>query len=689
MSGTDYTQTANLQLYKPIKDAAIGTWGDLINTNADTLDALLASSAAGPFLPLAGGQMSGGLNVTATGGSAVRSVQDRFGEVADVRDFYSGNWDTAFDAAFNSLPATGGVVWVPPGDYAWNAAHVWANKPVALIGAGKGITRIAVNHTGVGLTINQIGANAIFNRTKIEGFTFYAGAAAGPTQGVIAVNYPSGASWPTSYQGATFTASHVEMQSNSGTTGPTWANTFRTGFTLTGCWQAKLLDIHFFGAPTNPGLSGSYALGLAECEDTRIVQLFAQYGQAAVTILDHGEGIDLVGASIVGCDWGINVGPSATNWPNPSYLLFNLIQVVDCECNTYLGAFSLRNVQNTIATSNHFSRFADSGASRWIFANLTDCNWSVITDNRLEPGGATGSTNTYVSLTATASWGAFNNIFRDSVMDTSAPGMVWAVFSGSPDPSLYNTVEAVISSGVRRIAGPGLNIANTAGTTLLTLATNGVLTTPTGVLQPTGGVSFGTNTGASDTDFTKHIALNTTAGAGINYATGGHVAIATQSGGSVAFYQGTTSIGFMNSTGLNMPVGGAAAAAGAFTTLAASGVMSPIGGLSFGTNTGASATDLSKGIIMNTNGPSGINFYSGGINMRVEAGSAVAWYQGTTNMGYLNNNGLVSVGGLGVHGTAASATKPTVTGAKGSNAALASLLTALVGYGLVNDSTTA
>jgi hypothetical protein len=33
--------------------------------------------------------------------------------------------------------------------------------------------------------------------------------------------------------------------------------------------------------------------------------------------------------------------------------------------------------------------------------------------------------------------------------------------------------------------------------------------------------------------------------------------------------------------------------------------------------------------------------------------------------------------------------KPTVTGAKGGNAALASLMTALAGFGLVTDSTTA
>jgi hypothetical protein len=49
---------------------------------------------------------------------------------------------------------------------------------------------------------------------------------------------------------------------------------------------------------------------------------------------------------------------------------------------------------------------------------------------------------------------------------------------------------------------------------------------------------------------------------------------------------------------------------------------------------------------------------------------------------------LTMTGPLGINGSAAPA-KPTVTGAKGSNAALASLLTALVSYGFITDSTTA
>jgi hypothetical protein len=87
------TTTPNLALNKPTYDSDADNWGYLINDNADTLDALLASSAAGTFLPLAGGQMSGPLNLTATAGSTVRSVQDRFAEVVNVID-YGAKGDT-------------------------------------------------------------------------------------------------------------------------------------------------------------------------------------------------------------------------------------------------------------------------------------------------------------------------------------------------------------------------------------------------------------------------------------------------------------------------------------------------------------------------------------------------------------------------------------------------------------------
>ncbi|HEY2416413.1 MAG TPA: hypothetical protein VGH84_00720, partial [Steroidobacteraceae bacterium] len=60
MSGTDYNTTPNLGLYKPIYNADPENWGTHLNSNADTLDAHLATSGGtAVFLPLAGGTMLG------------------------------------------------------------------------------------------------------------------------------------------------------------------------------------------------------------------------------------------------------------------------------------------------------------------------------------------------------------------------------------------------------------------------------------------------------------------------------------------------------------------------------------------------------------------------------------------------------------------------------------------------------
>jgi hypothetical protein len=62
-SGTDYTRTTNLQLYKPIYDMDAENWGTHLNWNADVLDGLFPQGASGTYLPLSGGTMTGGLIV--------------------------------------------------------------------------------------------------------------------------------------------------------------------------------------------------------------------------------------------------------------------------------------------------------------------------------------------------------------------------------------------------------------------------------------------------------------------------------------------------------------------------------------------------------------------------------------------------------------------------------------------------
>jgi hypothetical protein len=109
------------------------------------------------------------------------------------------------------------------------------------------------------------------------------------------------------------------------------------------------------------------------------------------------------------------------------------------------------------------------------------------------------------------------------------------------------------------------------------------------------------------------------------------------------------------------------------------------GGVSFGSVNAGSGIDLSKHIALfgttigiNVTGSNAVSIITGGATAAMTVSSAAV-----TCGANLRVNGNV-----GFYNTAAAA-KQTVSGAKGSNAALASLMTALVAMGLVTDTTSA
>jgi hypothetical protein len=87
MSGTDYTTTPNLGLYKPIYDQDAEAWGTHLNANADVLDGALATSgASAKFLPLSGGTMLGGLTLAADPSTALGAVTKQYADAHQFTD---------------------------------------------------------------------------------------------------------------------------------------------------------------------------------------------------------------------------------------------------------------------------------------------------------------------------------------------------------------------------------------------------------------------------------------------------------------------------------------------------------------------------------------------------------------------------------------------------------------------------
>jgi hypothetical protein len=192
------------------------------------------------------------------------------------------------------------------------------------------------------------------------------------------------------------------------------------------------------------------------------------------------------------------------------------------------------------------------------------------------------------------------------------------------------------------------------------------------IYQTSGAIYAGAAAGRSD--LTKHIDLSGAGTYGFNYW-GNAINLNMATGGSFVFQINNGIIGLIDATGLNyLSIGGTGAAAGAFTTLSASS------GMSFGA-TAVTGVDLSKHIALYST-VMGFNVTGGRLNYVVSTGNIHAFVVNAVD------RLTISSTGLGFNGTAAVA-KPTVSGAKGSNAALASLMTALAAYGLVTDSTTA
>jgi hypothetical protein len=139
MSGTDYTTTPNLGLYKPVYDQDAEAWGTHLNANADVLDGALATSgASAKFLPLSGGTMLGGLTLAADPSTALGAVTKQY---ADAHLFT----DAANDAGTYGRHANAWSAVVPISGAAMTGLLTLSGAPSATLhAANKGYVDTAV-----------------------------------------------------------------------------------------------------------------------------------------------------------------------------------------------------------------------------------------------------------------------------------------------------------------------------------------------------------------------------------------------------------------------------------------------------------------------------------------------------------------------------------------------------------------
>lgn len=625
MSGSDYTLTPNLGLFKPTYNADAEKWGDHINLNSDVLDSMV--------LPLSGGTMTGPLNLTATGGTVARSVQDRWAGVTNVLDFGAKCDGTTDDtAAVNAaiayvLSIGGGIVSFPRGTCLMLGPMI-----IPYTGTTNPL-QAPIRLTGAGYSPDSYLANSVNGPSQSGGAT------------ILDLRYgttPDGthlAKIDTRGAGA-LEIDHLAIK-DGGTSNYLMLRTTNT--------TLNIHDVVFIGNPANSG--------------TACVQDAILLGGASGSIL-------------------------ATNDPTSGFQGYGT-RIRDCHFSHIRVAVGFNSAANAI----------------WLSNNTTDCSCGsaqpqgapyVFYGAGWGTGGCTINAG-IVELThypyAVALVGtAVNNLHNFTNMGLydqrmGSPTIGGYYFSAS---STYNMViPAYIDAnlGLTTMNGPG------AATNTLIQA-NGHGETFLGPTSLSGTLTVAGNDLSVGTDAVAQTFLSMRAASNVG-------------NGIKFFIDGTQRDYIGNYAGL---FGGAfdyrfVVAGYDGLVLSTHGVsqveIDDTGrtifnhGVSYGQRTVASVTDYSQHISLYDAGAgmgilnSGQFFLNSAWPIWFYRAGAQVFAIDTADVFIYNNAKLHMQAGFGVWNHAPPAAVPVVTGAKGGSAALASLLTALVAYGLVTDSTTA
>lgn len=386
-----------------------------ITTTEANVAALAAKIPTGGFAGLnAQGQLTnptvgpvslGTVMVTST--SPSRTVQQRALDSLNVLDFgaVQGGTDctSAFNAAFAALPNGGGEIFLPAGDYWLNSPLLWSGKAVAIRGAGKGITRVHLNHTGIGF---DLAPGNLFQKVVVRDLTAVAESTTGATAAVARITYPS---FP-SFGYVTTVISDVECfgYPNANNGQPPYPQTFQRGFILVGCWSTQVNNVSWFGPPAPAGATTSAAIEINQSVDTRIVGLQTYNGGAAVIQTGYCEGVYFTNPLVVGTDYLFNQ-TDETAWPGykPDKAELLGLWVVNGEINISLSALRLNNVTTGFLAGMDVTRDGGPNTQQKLFDFTNVSNFYVAGVSVL--GGPSGGSNPDIGFSFTSTWNSSGN----------------------------------------------------------------------------------------------------------------------------------------------------------------------------------------------------------------------------------------------------------------------------------------
>lgn len=630
MSGTDYTQTTNYGLYKPIGNADNNAWGSHWNLNADTLDGLLytvTGGASGPFLPMAGGSLAGPLLLQADPTGALGAATRQYVDGAITR------------AGGPFLALSGGTVTGP------------TTHSAALTASAAGTGLAVTNNATVGGTLGVTGAATLGTLTTTGGAGF---GGASSTTGTNTFSVGTGVAANNVIR---FTPATAGNRPSIAVLGPD-TNEY-LNIVLAGGGYVQMPRLYV--APGITTLSGGATL-----EQTPI-----NFSGAFAGSFTDNRNLNL---------WNINGDTAAKAGSGTAAYGYSFFHSFGG--GSMSGGRTALNVllSQTAATQNTGVFYQATN----IVCTATQPEQNGNTPS-LHSGSIVFSLGAYSTLAPTAL--GYNGLagYEQDIIAGAQPfsilGMSVVRLTGGYG-TLYQAAEPSLDTGFRVASG----VANTAA-----WIQGYTITSPTAnfALDTAKGTAFKIFPGAD------YQSVKPAAAVGIDLSYVSFSTAAWHSQGAIIDGGGHAFLNALSVGNWDATVTAAGLSLATTKQIALSATVAS-GGSLYGLNGLFSFAGNGLGIITSVSG-------------NVVTGVAILEYPTTASpptnpvattslmfagAGQVSGTGLTlnltwsAANGLGFNG-ATPVVKPTVTGAKGSNAALASLMTALAAYGLVTDSTSA